>query len=186
MGRRSRYTIDSELDPINKWMSQLKLKDLKRACIMRGLSFRMVGEYDVHQLQSWLYRNHSTRQDPRLLEKFDIWRDKTLMEEGAIDEPIHIDLKLGFYKTDKDGGEKRERRNVNLLGVTKSLEEQAIFVPRKGSKKTLAYDLIREGKSTQEIIKIVMDTYPDVSEGSIKVWCSQARKIERIKEEIGD
>ncbi len=139
---------------------------------------------DVHQLQSWLYSNFETPTDSRRLGEYDLWRDKTLIEAGYIDEPIHIDLKLDFYKVDGDGNEKRERRDPNLLGVNKSVHEIASFVPVKGSKKTLAYDLTYQGLPTKEIIDKVLDEYPDVSEGSIKVWCSQARKIMKARDQL--
>jgi len=152
---------------------------------MRGYPFFLVGTAGVPALESFVLKNFDTKQQPLLLEKFDKWMEETLLAEGAIDTPIHLDLKLGLYAQDAEGNEKRKRRDPNLMGLVKSDEEVAMFKPRKGSKKTLVFDLMDEGKSTKEIIAEVQDTYPDTTENTIKVWCSQARKKLKVKNRLG-
>ena len=171
-------------DPISAWLGTLKYKDLKRAAILRGHLFAIVGENDVNSLQSWVYRHFEDPQDPRRLEEFDKWLEKTLIEEGSIDSPIHVGLKLGFYSIDDDGKEVRKRRDANLMGIKKTNAEVATFVPRRGSKKTLVFDLMKQGLATKEIIIKVQKEYKGTSSGTIKVWCSQARKVIKAKIEL--
>jgi len=171
-------------DPVRDWVETLRLPDLKRAAIMKGISFRLIGESSVLDLQSWVYRHYHNRDDFSRLEEYDDWLETTLMEEGAIDGPIHLDLKLSFYASDSEGNTKHSRRDPNLLGVTKSKAEQAHYRPRKGAKKTLVFELIDEGYSTSDIIEEMIERFPDVSVGSIKVWCSKARKRKKLREEL--
>ena len=174
----------SEHDRVSDWLSSLKYKDLKRAAIMRGFPFRLIGS-SVQELESFVYNHYYDRVNPNKLAEFDEWNEKTLIEEGAIELPIHLDLKLGFYATDDKGNEKRRRRDPNLMGVVKTKEEVATFKPRKGSKKTLVFDLMDKGMPTREIIDLVQESYPDTTDGTIKVWCSQARKKLKAKNELG-
>lgn len=174
----------SPQDRVSDWLSSLRYQDLKRAAIMRGFPFILIGS-GVQELESFVFKHYHDKISPQRLVEFDRWNERTLMEEGAIDKPIHIDLKLGFYATDQDGNEKRKRRDPNLMGLVKSEEEVATFKPRKGSKKTLVFELMELGKGTKEIITQVQESYPDTTEGTIKVWCSQARKKLKAKEKLG-
>jgi len=176
---------ESPQDRVSDWLSSLRFKDLKRAAIMRGYPFPMAGQVGVQALESFVFKHYDNRVNPNLLVEYDKWLETTLMEEGAIDAPIHIDLKLGFYAVDEDGNERRKRRDINLMGAVKSKEEVATFRPRKGSKKTLVFNMMEDGFKTQEIIARVQEEYPDTTDGTIKVWCSQARKKLKAKEELG-
>jgi len=182
---KKRKEYQSERERVEDWLASLRFKDLKRAAIMRGFSFYTVGSVGVQALESYVIRNYDKRINPILLEEYDKWLESTLLEEGSIDGPIHLDLKMGFYASDSEGNEKRKRRDPNLMGLVKSDEEVAMFKPRKGSKKTLVFQLMEEGKSTKEIIPVVQDVYPDTTENTIKVWCSQARKKLKTKQRLG-
>lgn len=171
---------------MSEWLGTLKYKDLKKAAIMRGLPFNMIGELGVHELQSWLCRNYSNPIKPLLLQEFDAWLDKSLMAQGYIDEPVHIDLKLGDYAVDEFGNEVRRRRNITLMGAIKSKEEKAAFRPKKGSKKFRVFNLIELGHSTQEIVSMMDEEFGEVNEGSIKSWCSRARKQIALRDKLND
>ena len=172
-------------NPILDWIETLKLKDLKRVALMKGLSFRLLGELSIFELQSWVYKHYNEPDNIAKLEEYDNWLEKTLTEEGYIEKPIHIDLKLAFYPEDDEGNSKKVRRDPNIFGVTKSNTEKAYFKPRKGAMKSLVFDLIEKGKPTKEIIKIMDERFPAASIGSVKVWCSQARKREKARKELG-
>lgn len=173
----------SPQERVHDWLSSLKLKDLKRAALMRGFPFMMVGSVGVPALESYVLHNYDKRVNPNLLVEYDQWLEVTLLEEGVIDTPIHIDLKLGFYVTDEKGNERHKRRDINLMGIVKSKEEVAAFKPRRGSKKTLVFELIEKGVKTKDIIAVVQGEYPETTANTIKVWCSQARKREKAREE---
>jgi len=184
MGKKRKGRKTSSGDPVLDWIETLKLKDLKRVALMKGLSFRLLGELSIFDLQSWVYKHYSQPDNIGRLEEYDKWLEKTLTEEGYIEKPIHLDLKLAFYPEDDNGNSKKARRDPNIFGVTKSTEEKAYFKPRKGAMKSLVFKLIEEGKTTKEIIKIMDVQYPAASVGSVKVWCSQARKREKARNEL--
>lgn len=166
-------------DAISGYMSRLKLKDLKRACVIRGIPFQRIPRYGVHDLQSWLFRNFNNRINPTLLEDYDAWFDNQIE-----DSPIHLLLRLAYYAEDEDGNVKQERRNTMMLGVEKTKIEVATFRPKRGSMKAMVFQMIRDGNNTKEIIAEIMDLYPAAKEGSIKSWASKARKAKRYQEEL--
>ena len=175
-------------DPREQLLASLNLKNLKRACIVREIPFRDVLISDFLQLQSWLFKNYNNVTDATLLESFDIWYSQELLDEGIIDKELHVDLKFGYYSYDDDGNRKDKKRNTLIVGPRKSDKEKATFRPKKGSKKELAFSLFGKGLATWEVIEKVTDAFPDVSEGSIKVWGTQFRKrqklIDKFDEEI--
>lgn len=172
---------DNYLDPREKLLNTLKLKDLKRAAIVRGMPFREVIGSSVPELQSWVFRNYSNKISPNALDEFDKWYEADLFDQDIITGALHVDLKFGYYTYDDDGNRRAKKRNYAIVGFNKTDEEKAAFKPKKGSKKELAFSLFGQGLSTIEVIEAVVDAYPDVSEGSIKVWGSQFRKREKVR-----
>ena len=160
------------------YMSKLKLKDLKRACIMRGMPFPRVSRYSVHDMQSWLYRNFDSKINPTLLDDYDEWF------QDQIDDPIHVMLKMAYYTEDEQGNVKKERRNTMMMGVEKTKAEIATFRPKRGSMKELTFQMIRNGHSTKEVVEEVMEQFMTANEGSIKSWCSKARKSVKAQKEL--
>ena len=55
---------------------------------------------------------------------------------------------------------------------------------KRGSMKALVFELIRDGEKTPDIIKEVLANYPDAKSGSIKSWCSKARKAVKAQNEL--
>jgi len=167
-------------DYITGYMSKLKLKDLKRACVIRGIPFPRISRYSVHDMQSWLYRNFDKKINPTLLEKYDEWF------QAQVEDPVHVMLRLAYYTEDSEGNVKKERRNTMMLGIEKTKIEVATFKPKRGSMKAHVFHMIRNGHTTKEIIKEVMDQFPIANEGSIKSWCSKARKSVKAQQEIDE
>jgi len=161
-------------------MARLKLKDLKRSCIMRGIPFPRVIRYDVHGLQSWLFKNFQTRINPMRLEEYDLWFDQQLTKSG----PVPLALRLSYFGEDDDGNRKSGKRDMFMLGVEKTKAEIAGFRPKRGSMKEMVFSLIKDGVSTKDTIFEVQDLYPGANEGSIKSWASKARKAKRYQEEL--
>ena len=162
------------------YMSKLKLKDLKRACIMRGMPFQRVSRYSVHDMQSWLYKNFDDKINPVLLDDYDEWFQK------QVEDPVHALLKMAYYTEDEQGNVKKERRNTFMMGIEKTKAEVAAFKPKRGSMKELTFQLIRAGKPTKEVIEEVMAQFTVANEGSIKSWCSKARKSVKAQQELDD
>jgi len=181
MSRRKRKNQTEDIrveDYKSGYMSRLKLKDLKRACIMRGMPFSRIVRYGVHEMQSWLYKNFDNKINPVLLDEYDEWF------QDQVEDPVHVLLKMAYYTEDENGNVKRERRNTFMMGVEKTKAEIAAFKPKRGSMKELTFELIRAGKPTKEVIKEVMDQFQTANEGSIKSWASKARKSVKAQKEL--
>jgi len=174
----------SYYDPREKLLASLNVKNLKRACIVRGIPFRDITILDFLQMQSWIFKNFDNPTDPTLLEEFDVWYEAELLAEGLIEEKLHVDLKFGYYSYDNDGNRKDKKRNPLIVGNNKSDKEKAQFKPKRGSRKELAFSLFSQGLKTAEVIEGVWEVYPDVAEGSIKVWGSAYRKRQKLIEKI--
>ena len=167
-------------------LSSMKIKDLKQAAVVRGLSFRNVVEYSVLELQSWILRNWDVVLDRTLLNSFDEWVEKELKAEG-LEELIHPMLRLGYIREDEEGNESRvQLKNIAITNGPPTKKEIALFKPKKGSKKEYVYSLIRQNSkiTTEELIEMVTEQYPDVSIGSIKSWASRARKSVKFGVEL--
>jgi len=174
------------IDPREKLLASLTLKNLKRACIVRGISSREVTMLDFLSLQSWLFNNFSNNIDPTALETFDQWYEKELQDEGIINGDLHVDLKFGYYVYDDEGNRKEKKRNTLIVGLVKSDKEKAAFKPKKGTKKEYAFSLFGQGLKTLEVIEKMLDVFPDASEGTVKVWGSQYRKRQRVIDSIDE
>jgi hypothetical protein len=171
---------------INDILSSMKIKDLKQAAVVRNLSFRNVVEFSICDLQGWLLKNWENPLDRTLLNDYDVWVEKELREEGLSDL-IHPMLRLGYFGEDEDGNEvRRQLKNIAISMGVPTKKEIALFKPKKGSKKSYVYTLIRKDPSitTEELIEEVTEQFPDVSIGSIKSWASRARKSSKYATEL--
>jgi len=166
-------------------VGHMKIKELKQACIVRGINFRDVSELDVWGLQDFLIKNWAKVSDKTLLNEYDIWLENELKSEG-LTELIHPLLRMGYFGEDEEGNEvRRQVKNIAISNV-KSKKEIAMYKPKKGSKKSLVYFLIRENPkiTTNELIDRLLEEYPDISIGSIKSWASRARKAVKYGNEL--
>lgn len=183
MGRRKIPKTDFR-DPREKLLASCNLRDLKRACIVRGIHFNLVVESDVLELQSWLFRNYYNLTEPNLLVEFDRWYETELSDQGIIDGPLHTDLKFGYYREDEVGNRRSSKRNTLIVGAVKSDRELAEYKPRIGTAKERAFELFEEGLSTREVIDEMDLIHPEVSEGTVKVWGSKWRKQKKLQEKL--
>lgn len=170
---------------VHDLLSSMRIRDLKQAAIARGLSFREVTEFSVLELQSWLFRHWDDRVDRTLLNDYDVWMDNELREEG-LENMIHPMLRLGYMGEDSDGNVIRKQlKNIAISNVP-SKKELAQFAPRRGSKKELVFEIIRDDPliQTKDLVDEVLAEFPDVSVGSIKSWASKARKTVKYAEEL--
>ncbi|MDY0200599.1 MAG: hypothetical protein WDA59_05720 [Methanofastidiosum sp.] len=182
MAKTRYYTPNDRVDNL---LSSMKIRDLKQAAIARGLNFRRVTEASVLELQSWLMLHWDGRTDRTLLNDYDVWLEQELREEG-LEELIHPLLRLGYLGEDEDGNLVRKQlKNISISNV-KSKKELSQYLPRRGSRKELVFEIIRNDPltPTEDLIEEVLDQFPDVSIGSIKSWASKARKTVRYGEEI--
>ena len=179
----------SREDRINDVLSQMKHKDLQRACILKGLEPKYIVEWDHHKLAGWFYANFDNGENLLLLQEYDSWLEGQLQSRGykkgdAILAPA---LRFGFTP-DMD-----EIKGLQTPGAAAPLPKLEVVEKPKtkrlvdevtgvysGTKKNLTYTLTDEGVAIDEIIKKVLEKFPDAQDKSIKIW--HKRRLKQIKD----
>lgn len=163
------------MTPQEKELVNFKLKDLKRACIIRGLKFGRAVRWDVHKLSSWflLFYYNDIKYDR--LNKFDDWVEVSLKKRGKLDL-IHPQLRLGFIgEKDEDGKVTKVKRVKGLKKrkTRRARTPQGVF---QGTKKAYTMELVAKGLSKERVVRKVLRKFPDASEKSIGIWFNKANK----------
>lgn len=172
---QDRLDYEKKLKKIRENLATLRYIDLQRTCIIRGIDFDHLVNCDIGGLHTWVI-NHW--EDPIIqdrLHQFDQWRMDKMKEIGKEGEPF---IRLGFI-----GEENEETGDIEInkpKRISKPVNpkrerdnETGIF---KGTKKALTFQCIKEGKTVEETIQIVMAQFPDAKDKSIKIWVKKAAK----------
>lgn len=169
-------------------LQDMKLVDLQKACIVRGMPFEDMVKSSVPQLHSWFDHNYQNSQDIKLLNEFDDWRELILKKKftGPEDQwAFHPNLRFGFIGKKDSDGNTTQTKKPRLKGVDKvekpkreRVEGTKVFM---GTKKALTYQLTQEGKPLDEIIEAVMEQFPEAQEKSIKIWRNRALNEAKAK-----
>lgn len=163
-----------------KYVETLNLKDLKRACIMRGLPFEEVGNKSVLNLQSWFLKNFDLPLDHKLLEEYDIWCEGMLKSRGV--DPIMTSptFRLSAIAERNADGEVTKRKRVKSLAPRiKKKKERTSDGLFKGTKKANTYELAQKGLPKAEVIRLIKERWPDAKEKSIGIWYNRAKKVNK-------
>lgn len=181
MAKKKSAMVDSMSsleDRINRELAMMKHKDLQAACISRGLEFDNVLKFSHHDLANWFYKNYERSENPQLLNEYDAWVEEQLQKRGYKkgDAIMSPHLRLGFVPPMSDIPEPRiikpensENNKPKIVKTEKRKKDESTGV-YSGTKKNLTYQLTDEGKTTEEIIKAVIEKFPDAQEKSIKIW----------------
>ena len=156
-------------------LNNMKMKDLKRACIIRGINFFYLMELDAMGMQDWLMHHWEDEITKSRIHTFDTWVEEHLELFGYVKEgefPDH--LKLAQVRVKKD---------YLPESMRESPDEILHYKPKKGTPKEKVFKFAQMGYSSKEIIASMQISDPDVSTGSIKVWASKARKQLKAKED---
>lgn len=161
---------DAKVDAVIK---DLKLPDLQRQCVIRGMPFHDVVEATVLNLHSFLIQNWDNSVDRNKLIEFDVWMDQELTDIGRADL-IHPMLNLGHTIKDDGGIVKKKVKKIKSEKKKKrERTEDGIF---KGTKKAYTFELAKKGHSKDEVIDMVLEKFPEANEKSISIWYNKARK----------
>lgn len=161
--------------PEEKELAGLKLPDLKRQCIMRGYPFSALGESSVLDLQSFFIHNYYKEKDVSLLDKYDDYIEDMVKARNWDRSLIHPDLRLGrIAEKDEDGNiTKRKRLGIRIKKKKRKRTSDGLFA---GTKKAYTYELVKAKKTKEEIIKLVIEKFPDAKEKSIVIWANRAKR----------
>ena len=159
---------------VETYMKDMKLKDLQRECILRGMGFEEMAVASILQLSSWLIDNFERPRKRDRLKEFDDWMNERLEKNGKHDL-IHPMLDLSYSRDEKTGKKKQKRiKGLRREVVKKERTEDGIF---SGTKKAFTYKLTKEGKTKQEVIELVIEQFPEAKEKSIGIWYNKAKKL---------
>ena len=167
---------DDYSTPAQRDLSGYNFKQLKRACIVRGMDFDDVINSTVLKLQSWFLLNYYNDCDNSLLDKYDDYFEDELRDAGA-EDLIHPQLRLGYVgERDEDGNVTKVKKVRGLKKILKKRKEKNNLGIFSGTKKALTYDLAIKGKTKEETIKLVCLQFPDAKDKSIGIWYNKAKK----------
>lgn len=161
-------------------LSAMKHKDLKIACVLRGMPPEDVVKSDHHKLVSYFMKYYDNSQNENLLIEFDVFVEKELRRLGYKDGDAMLSPSLRLsYVRDFESIEKVKQLKPSSVVKTDKKEKAPVDEDtgvRSGTKKAMTYSLAYEGKPIPEIIKLVKKAFPDAKDKSISIWAKRAIK----------
>ena len=173
------------LHPADGHFRNMKFKDLKRECVIRGMPFEEVVKADVSKLYVFFREHYYDDVRHTLLDEFDDWQEEKIrgaMEIRGEDAElfIHPSLRLGYIaEKDEDGNVIKKKRAKLLHKKIHRKRERTPDNIFKGTKKAYTFELQQQGKSKADVIKMVMEKFPDASDKSISIWYNKSKKMHK-------
>ena len=184
---RKRRKYEQNLHPADGHFNNMKYKDLKRECVIRGMDFDDVLESGVQGLYAFFREHFYDNVRHSLLDEFDDWQEEKIkaVVEARGEDPttlLHPSLRLGYVAEKDDDGNTTKRKRAKL--ITKKLKRKRertgdnIF---KGTKKAYTFELQQKGWDKKKVVTEVMAKFPDASEKSISIWFNKSKKLHKVK-----
>ena len=179
---RKKRKFERNIPDADKFINQLKYKDLKRECVIRGMEFDKIIAGDIIKLTNWLRNHFIDTQHHELLDIFDDYQDKLVRKsvEDKGQNPdvlLHPSLRLGYIaERDENGNVTKKKRVRTLMKKKKKKRERTEDGIFKGTKKAMTFELQQQGKTKIEVIVIGTDkentgtAIPVKVEGSLHNW----------------
>ena len=169
-----------------KELTNMKHRDVQRACIIRGLEFANVAKFDHWKLVEWFCHNFENAQDEKLLLEYDIFVEEELKTRGYKKGDILMSPALRF-SYNGPGLEKMDKvviikPNVKVEKTTEKKPKAQIDEKtgvRAGTKKAMTYELAGKGIELGEIKKQVKLAFPEAQDKSIQIWYKRALKASK-------
>lgn len=152
--------------------SDLTYKDLKIACVVRGMPPEEVLKRDFFGLANWLTKNVLLPENLELLEVFDNYMEDELIKLGK-EELIHNSLRLGYVNRPEGDEVIKAPKVVKEKKAPKEKDSNGFF---KGTKKSYTYELQGKGKTLEQTITKVKRKFPEAQDKSIRIWYNKAKK----------
>ena len=174
---RNKRAQRNKMTELLKGAGDMKVRDLQRNCIARGMDFMDCIQATIPNLTTWFTHHRNVSPNPLLLDKFDDWYDKQLSQTGRFTTPRPSMLRLGFIaETDEETGEVTKRKRVPGMKkpkVKRERTEDGIF---QGTKKSYTFECAKKGFSKEKTIRKVLKKYPDAQPKSIGIWYNKYQK----------
>jgi len=166
-------------------LPRLKYRELKEACILRGMSPKDVVEADHHRLASFFVENYDKGEDPSLLIAFDQFVEADLESRGHKkgDMMLSPSLRLSYVGKIEDA---KEIKVINKPKPETPKKPQEPPKPKrekdettgimKGTKKALLFELVKKKWKLEKIMAEVLKQFPTANEKSMKIWYKQAKE----------
>lgn len=166
------------------WHSEMKYRDIKKLAIEMGMPFPDVVNGDFYSMVSFIDSGESQKRNPALVEEFDKWMEKILLDRGA-DYLVKPSLRLSYVSDEKREeveNTKKEKKEKKPKKVVEKDSNNLI----KGTKKSYTFELAKKGYDIERIKRRVLKKFPDASEKSIVIWYRAAmglRNQPKVKKE---
>lgn len=159
-------------------IQNMTFKDLRRACVVKGMPFDEVLQGTFPSLNKWFLQNYSNKVDTTLLDKYDDHVESILKAKKSPDTKFLTDpsLRLGYVGEEDEDGNVKMKRIKGLPKRKKVKKEKTAQGIYKGTKKALTFELALKGVSKEKTIKEVLKTFPEAQEKSIGIWYNRAMK----------
>lgn len=155
----------------DNYLKKLRLKDLKRECIARGMPFEEVSKGYIPQLQSFFIKNFNEDIKKERIHDYDMWLNNYLISHGK--EPVHPMLQLGStLEIDQETGEQilRTKKMKGFVKERKKVEKNDFGV-RVGTAKAYVGYCVQRGLALDATLKRVQARFEKgTNEKSIKIW----------------
>lgn len=180
-----RQEVYAEDERAYRELTNMKHKDVQRACILRGLEFSKVVGLDHHALVSWFINNYDNSQDNNLLIQFDLWVEEELKAKGYKEGDTLMSPALRYsYNGDIEAMEKPKIIKPIAIAAKPEKKQKSeidtVTGVRTGTKKSLTYQLTLDKMNILDIVKKVKEAFPNAEEKSIKIW--NKRKLKEMDE----
>lgn len=171
-------------DRIDRELSRMRHKDLQRACILKGLEFAKIVEFDHHDLSNWFFHHFDDAEDLSKLPEYDTWLEQQLQARGHKKGDAIMSPSLRFaFSPDMADIKPAVNKTPLLESVSNEPKQKREADPAtgviSGTKKNLTYQLTDQGLPMDEIISKVKEAFPAAEEKSIKIW--HKRRINETK-----
>ena len=164
------------------FLSKLKLRDLKRQCIIRGMPFEEAAPGYVPQLQGWFIKNFHVEGRKELLSEYDEWAETRFAKLNLSlfgHEETPAELRMGtFNELNEETGKKKEKKIKGIVKEKKVAEKNGFGV-RVGTAKAYVSYLVDKGKSLETIKERLPIRFPGKSEKSIDIWYKKFVKMKK-------
>ena len=177
---RKKRKFEMNLNPADAWLDKMTLRDMKRECVVRGIEFEKILSLGVPGLSNWFRENFHLKTDHSRLDAYDEWWEtevkKAYLLKGEV-AYLHPALRLGYVaEKDEDGTVIKRKRAKVIIAKKKEKRERTIGGLFSGTKKAYTFQLQKEGKSKEDVIKLVIEQFPEASAKSIGIWFNKSKK----------